>query len=478
MKSQTTMVRLLFVMVFSFSVLQNTLAQSVEFDKRMGAENAKMVEMHMGLYPDSALTNYVQSIGYKLVDCIDENPFEFQFAIVDDGMPNAFALPGGYIYVTRGILSLAETEDELACVIGHEITHVLSRHSVKQMRKSILPSLLEVPGALIGGLVNEELGSLINAPIHTGNILLMAKHSRKHEYEADSKGIELAARAGYNPDAMADILERLAHSIEVFTKQKEERNYFADHPYTPDRLDNIHEVSPALHRGRGEQITSSYCHELSQMLFGDNPERGVFIDELFLHPELMFSITFPEGWETSNQPEAVGAVNKEHKSGMYLSLADSSKTPFMCADDFKYELAIKNGKRPNHQEEIDLGLSRAYVMTFEEQSEEGAVTVQMLWTKINGLMYHLVCYTPKGEGEVFMAAAKSLHPLTEDEKPLVMRKKIILCESELGETFEDLCKRNANVINSDITAAINDLEHDHRFTEIETVKVVVEVPYF
>jgi len=163
-------------LLISFSSL--SFGQSVELDKELGAENAIIVEAQMGLVPDKELTGYVSSIGNRLVDALDENPFEFHFYVADDPIPNAFALPGGYVYVTRGILSLVTKEDELACVMGHEIIHVIRRHSVRQMRSSIIPNLLELPGSILGTVVDDDLGDLLNTPIHTSNSLLLASYSR------------------------------------------------------------------------------------------------------------------------------------------------------------------------------------------------------------------------------------------------------------------------------------------------------------
>jgi predicted Zn-dependent protease len=223
-----------------------SVAQSIELDKKLGAENAKLVEVQIGLVNDKELTGYVQSVGNRLIAELDNNPFEFQFHIADDPIPNAFALPGGYVYVTRGILSLITTEDELACVMGHEIIHVIRRHSVRQMRSSILPHMLELPGAIVGTVVDEDLGNLLNTPITTSNRLLLSSYSRKHETESDTRGIELASKAGYDPNAMATILERLSLAVEVITNEKEKKSYFDDHPFTPDRVNKINKTSSKL----------------------------------------------------------------------------------------------------------------------------------------------------------------------------------------------------------------------------------------
>ena len=153
------------------------LCQNVDLDKELGAENHKIVEAQMGLVSDEELSGYVSSIGNRLVPELEKNPFDFQFFVADDPIPNAFALPGGYVYVTRGILSLLISEDELACVMGHEIIHVTERHSIKQMRSSVLPNLLELPGNIVGTVVSDDLGRLLNTPIHTSNSLFRASAS-------------------------------------------------------------------------------------------------------------------------------------------------------------------------------------------------------------------------------------------------------------------------------------------------------------
>lgn len=110
-------------------------ADSYKLDRQLGAENAQMVASEMGIYQDNALTAYVNQVGQRLVAQLEEPMFDFKFYVADDPTPNAFDLPGGYIYVTRGILTLINSEDELACVLGHEIIHAPERHAIKQMKK-------------------------------------------------------------------------------------------------------------------------------------------------------------------------------------------------------------------------------------------------------------------------------------------------------------------------------------------------------
>ena len=149
------------------------------------------------------------------------------------------------------------------------------------MRTSIIPNLLELPGAIVGTVVNDDLGNLLNTPIHTSNSLLLASYSRKHETESDTRGIELAGRAGYDPDAMAYILERLSRAIEVITNEKEKKSYFDDHPCTPDCVNKINKTPSKLNWEEKTKISEDFPTPLDGMVFGNNPYKGVFKEEVF-----------------------------------------------------------------------------------------------------------------------------------------------------------------------------------------------------
>ncbi len=136
--------------------------QSVERDKELGRQTARKVEADMGIYQDSGKVEYLNRVAGRLVTVHSDKDFTYQFAVVDQYEPNAFALPGGHIYVSRGLLALTNSEDELANVIAHEIVHVSGRHSAKRSAKATVPLLFALPGAIVGGVVNEDLGMLLD----------------------------------------------------------------------------------------------------------------------------------------------------------------------------------------------------------------------------------------------------------------------------------------------------------------------------
>ena len=467
----------LLILTFLLSTSAISFGQSIELDKKLGAENAILVEVQIGLYPDKAKTEYVSSIGNRLVASLDKNPFEFQFHIADDPIPNAFALPGGYVYVTRGILSLITTEDELACVMAHEIIHVIKRHSVKQMRSSILPHMLELPGAIVGTVVNEDLGNLLNLPITTSNTLLLSSYSRKHETESDTKGIELASKAGYDPNAMAAVLDRLSRTIEVLTNEKEKKSYFDDHPYTPDRVKKITKTSSKLKWEENPKIAADFPSPLDGLLFGNNPKKGVFKENVFLHPDLNFTITFPKDWETTNQSTTVGAVHKDRQAGIFVGLEDPSKTPEEYGKIFEQEIEKKHAQKPTLSESRIINNHPGYLITLSDKTGDETMYIHILWLKMNDKLFKLIAFAPKPFEADLKKTARSLRALTSGEQKAIEMRTIRIVQANKNESLEDLSKRTDNVLNTKIIALINGIEEKVKLNKNQAVKIVVKEKY-
>src|SRR5579872_4364818 len=125
-------------------------AHSPEWDRKVGAEASKEMEANVGLYDDPKLTAYVNDIGQKVVSQVSDRQYDFQFHIIDQSVANALSLPGGYVYVTRELLALTNSPDELACVLGHETTHVIKRHAARRMEAASVPRIFALPGAVVG----------------------------------------------------------------------------------------------------------------------------------------------------------------------------------------------------------------------------------------------------------------------------------------------------------------------------------------
>lgn len=468
----------LLLLIFLIASSSISLGQSIELDKKLGAENAKIVEIQMGLYPDKDMTEYVRSIGNRLVAALDDNPFEFQFHIADDPIPNAFALPGGYVYLTRGILSLMTTEDELACVMAHEIIHVAERHSVKQMRSSFLPRLLELPGEIVGTVVNKDLGNLLNLPITTTNSLLLSSYSRKHETESDTKGIELASKVGYDPNAMITILERLSQAVEVITNEKEKKSYFSSHPYTQDRVNNINKTASRLNWIEKEKISEDFPNPLDGLVFGNNPRKGLFKDEVFLHPDLNFTITFPEGWETSNQPTTVGAIHKDRRAGAFLGLEDPSKTPEQYAKMFEQEIEKEHKQKPFRSEPRSVNNHSGYLISMVDNTGDETMYIHILWLEMDDKLFKLIGFAPEALESDLRKTAMSLRTLTSAERNSIEVYITRIVQANKNETVEELSERTNNEVNTKIISIMNGIEEKSKLNEKQLLKVIMKEKYF
>ncbi|HXZ84518.1 MAG TPA: M48 family metalloprotease, partial [Myxococcota bacterium] len=302
-------------------------------EQKQGDEAAKQVEQEMGLVREPALLGYVRAVGEKLAAVSERPEGPWQFAVVDKPEPNAFALPGGHVYVTRGLLSLANSEDELAGVLGHEIAHVTARHSVKRLGAAVLTAPLSIATGLAGlavGIVSPTLGKVVagTGELVTGGLVL-APFSREQEHEADEIGQGLAARAGYDPAGLPRFLQTLDRDLALSSGEQRQFHFLDSHPLTPDRVARTQERASQLTRAAAQPIAgerSAFLARLEGILVGDDPAQGVFEGSRFLHPDLDFRLEFPAGWQTRNTPNAVGAISPSKDALVALRLAarDSS----------------------------------------------------------------------------------------------------------------------------------------------------------
>lgn len=465
-------------LLLAYLSIVNIDAQSIELDKKLGAENAKAIELEMGIYNSEELTQYVTMLGDKLIAQLENPLFEYQFFVVDDPIPNAFATPGGYIYITRGILSIIVTEDELACVMAHEIIHAQNRHSIKQLRNSILPKLLELPGRIVGEVINEELGNLLTAPIATSNSLLLASYSRSHETESDTEGVTLASKAGYDPNAMKSILTRLSKSMEILTDQKETKGYFNDHPYTPDRLANITEVSDDLRWKKSAHIAKDFPQPLDKLLFGASPDQGFFENNTFMHPEMNISFHFPDNWETENQPSSVIGMNKEQNAALVLSLEDASKTPQDLAMAFSKGIEQQYKTKPLSSDVYTVNGSDGYYISYIDNTDDEEMYIHILWVKLNNQVFRFIGTGPKAIEPDLKESILSFHSLSEEEKGTITQKVIRVVKANRGESIEQLCARNNSIIDADLIAFVNGIEPKHTLKKGDLIKVIVSEKYY
>jgi predicted Zn-dependent protease len=453
----------------------------IEEDVAQGREAAKMVEMGMGLVDDPDLAHYLQRVGQRVASANPDQRFSYQFQLVDQYEPNAFALPGGWVFVSRGLLALTDNEAQLANVLGHEVIHVSGRHSARQRSKSLFPALLSIPGALVGAVVNEDLGKLINTPVSYLGGAYLASYSRQDEFEADKQGQVLAARAGYNPEALAPILERLAQADELRSGEQRMPGFFDTHPSTPDRAERItvdagalswQANPPAIAPGRDD-----YLKRLDGLLIGPNPEEGVFSGQTFLHPVLDVAVEYPAGWMTMNARQGVLATNANKDAVMVLGIEGQGTDPAQIAAKYREGFSKKYGIEPALQEAMQIGQSPAYFMRYTDTRDQLQQHLCFLWLAYREQVYRFVASTAHNACVTLRATALSFRPMTSDEKASITETRLHIVTARSGETLSALSSRSGNQWGEQMTAVMNGFAAGQPLQQGQRVKVAITEPY-
>jgi predicted Zn-dependent protease len=300
--------------------------------------------------------------------------------VLDDPVVNAMALPGGYIYVNRGILAHFNSEAELVSVLGHEIGHVTARHSVEQMSRAQLAQL----GLGVAAIASEEFRQYAGLASQGLGILFL-KFGRDDENQSDSLGLRYMTRAGYDPHEMPKVFATL-DSVTESHGMRGTPEWLSTHPDPGNRIQNIQgrigRLEPELQQGRVGR--EAYLGRLSGIIFGDDPRQGYTIGQTYYHPELAFKIAFPDEWRIINQRQAVGALSPNRDAAVVLTLSDKD-SPRAAAEAFFGQQGIQRG--PNRGRNIYS--FRAY----DTQTGEGRAEGLIGYLSHGGQVYQLMGYT-------------------------------------------------------------------------------------
>jgi predicted Zn-dependent protease len=302
---------------------------SEEQEIQTGRQADQGIAAELGLYPDEGLQRYIHQVGSSVAAKSERPNLPWQFRVVDDPVVNAFALPGGFIYVTRGILAYFGSEAELVGVLGHEIGHVTARHSVEQMSQAQLASV-GLGVAMIASETVRQFGGLAQA----GMGLLFLKFGRDDERQADELGLRYLVRSSYDPNEMPKTFRTLDR-VSAAAGGGRVPAWLSTHPAPEDRYQGLSQQVAALppESRKGEVRRDAYLSRLGGLTFGPNPREGIFKDNVFYHPGLAFKIAFPPGWKMVNEKQAAGAVSPEEDAVVIVTMAEG-KSPEEAAQAF------------------------------------------------------------------------------------------------------------------------------------------------
>jgi predicted Zn-dependent protease len=296
---------------------QELMLLSEADEVKLGRETDIQVVQEYGLYEDPKLIPYLDAICQRLGKISHRPNLAYQFKILDSSVVNAFAVPGGYVYFTRGILSTVNSEAELASLMGHEIGHITARHSAKQYSRAQLTQL----GLGVGTI-------LINSPILSGLTqlgagMLFLRFSRDNEREADDLGVEYSSKVGYDATQMASFFETL-EKMKPGSDRSGLPGWFSTHPSPENRVQAVRTKAKEWQQKLGLRDWTTnrdpYLKEIDGLIFGDDPRQGYVEESVYYHPNLRFQFPVPNKWKLNNKPSQVQMVSGEEDAIMLLSV--------------------------------------------------------------------------------------------------------------------------------------------------------------
>lgn len=416
-----------------------TMSESQEVS--VGRSEDKKVREQYGSYNDPALQEYVRGIGQRLARSSHRPGLQYQFTVVDSPEINAFALPGGYIYITRGILAYLNSEAELAAVLGHEIGHVTARHSVQQMSAA---TAANVGASVLQILVPQVRNSAGDLLINTLGGALLSGYGREHELEADRLGAEYLARTGYDPQAMIKVVGVLKNQ-ELFDNEvakaegREPRRYhglFATHPDNDTRLQEVVREAAKFSSAENRINREEFLKRMERVVFADSPEQGIVRNNRFYHASLGLALQFPEGWKVRNSPQNVTAFNNERTALVDLRSAGAAEgSP---SDVLRKILKLGNGSSVTPT--TIGGLKAAYI----EQPISGKPTrVAVVFLGKNAYAIGLQANSAalfRQNLTAMEASLQSFHAITDKERELAKPLRMRIITARAGMTFAELAK--------------------------------------
>lgn len=398
-----------------------TMSESQEI--RFGRSADADVRKQYKVYESRALQDYVDSVGQRLALHSHRPNIKYQFTVLDSPEVNAFALPGGYVYITRGILAYLNSEAELAAVLSHEIGHVTARHGVRQASAAQAADI----GLSLASILFPEINNSVGQNL--GNVLggaLLAGYGRDHELESDRLGAEYLARSEYDPNAMIKVIDVLKHQ-ELFDAEiarqegREPRRYhgvFATHPDNDTRLQQVVGESSRLTVANPMEGYARFLQRIDGMAFGESGDQGVVRDNKFMHADLGLALKFPKDWRVQNLPDKLIAASPQAEAAIQLNMGGKpSGTPAGYA-----RRHLSGPGSDNHIEALEINGLPAAIVTLP-QAVAGVIYLDQKAYVIRGKAKSRAAFAAYRND--MLDTIHSFHELGEKErreiKPLVIR---------------------------------------------------------
>lgn len=425
------------------------MAMSETEEIAIGKEAHQQILQQYRLYRNPDLQKYVQFIGEKLAEKSARPHLDYTFLILDSEEVNAFALPGGYIYITRGLMAYLKSEAELAAVLGHEIGHVAARHAARQDTAQKAADLGTKLAAILGALYVPGLDPNVGADLlGVGSNALLKGYGRDHELEADELGAEYLAKSGYDTQAMLDVITTLKNqeSYEYQLARLEGRKprvyhgLFSTHPSNDKRLQEaVANAGQRVTDGPVYRGDDTYLNLINGMTFGQDFRQGVVVGSNFYHGPLGYAIRFPDGWLIENKANIVIAANKTNSALIQVNYMGADRrlaprdymTNRMGLRGLRNEQSLTINNLPAHTAQVVVNspfgrrLARVTVVYFGNR----AIILSGTTQDSGGINR----FDP-----VFLETARSLRPMSRQERLAAGQQRIRLIQAEADATYESM----------------------------------------
>ncbi|MCB1531479.1 MAG: M48 family metalloprotease [Alphaproteobacteria bacterium] len=415
---------------------------SPQQEKQVGASEHENIVKQYGLYKDAKLQAYVDSVGARIAKDTERSDVQYKFFIIDSPIVNAFALPGGYVYVSRGLLALANSEAELAGVMAHEVGHVTARHSAERYSHGVVTSL----GAAVLSAAVGKQG--VSQALSVGGNLYMSSYSRSQENEADSLGIRYLSRGSYDPRAMSFFLSSLqAQSAldSAISGDAQGFSYFSTHPATSDRVAKTQGEATQFPPG-GDWGREKHFDMISGMTYGDSAEQGFARGNTFYHPSMRFAFDVPNGFEIVNQPTQVIAASKSTGAIMAFDLVSSQG--FSDPSAYLTQQWLKGEGDIRGLQKITVNGMKGATAEFSGTVNNRAATIRLIaiqWSADKYARFQIAI--PQGSSaslvEALKTASYSFRRLSEKEAGALKPDHIRIVTAKAGDTLSSLAAKQS-----------------------------------
>ena len=386
----------------------------------MGQQADPQIIAQFGLYDNAELQNFITDKG-KQITAISHRPnLDYKFRILNSEVVNAFAVPGGYVYFTRGMLAYLNSEADFAGVLSHEIGHIAHRHSVEQHRNQILSQV----GILAGVIIAPELGRFLETA-NVGMQLLLLKNSRDAEREADELGVEYSSKIGYDAREMAKFFNTLERQ-RTGTEAAELPEFLSTHPNPGDRYTTVNQLAaewqtklnltnPAINR-------NAYLNRIEGLVYGEDPKEGFRQGNMFYHPVLKFQFPIPQNWNYQNTPVRVQMAPQDGRALMMFMMAPGNS--LQNATD---SILLMYRLTPIERANITVnGIPAVYLIADQNPQQEGQPVLRTLSYVLQhqGKLYHFIGVTTAGDfnnyANTFNNTMREFRTVTD---PAILNKK-------------------------------------------------------